>query len=84
VQGLSNHCDALFDTVRARCNSVPLMKLEPAVEELLLIRDLRYARLRDFEWRLRSREAIGPELYKLLEVDLIYALLEDLPLQNQQ
>jgi hypothetical protein len=69
MQWLSEYCDALFGAIGACCDSVSLMELEPAIEELPLIWDLRDTCLRDFKWRLGSSEAIGPELYKLLEVD---------------
>lgn len=60
------------------------MELEPAVKKLLLIWNLRYARLRYFEGRLGSSEAIRPELYELLDVALESSPLHRLPLQNQQ
>jgi hypothetical protein len=61
MQRFSNDCNALFGAVGARRNSVPLMEFEPAIEKFLLIWDLGYVCLRDFEWRLGGSEAIGPE-----------------------
>lgn len=69
MQRLPKYCDALFGAIGACYDSVSLMELEPAIEERLLIWNLRDTCLRDFKWRLGSGEAIGPKLYKLLVVD---------------
>lgn len=84
MERFSYHCDALFGAIGARCDSETLVKFGPAIKELLLVWNLRYARLRYFERRLGSGKAICPEFYELLDADLVRRPLHRLPLQNQQ
>ena len=61
MQRLSNHGYALFGTIRTLRDSIALVELEPAFQELLLVWYLWYTCLRDLERRFGGSEAIRPE-----------------------